>query len=62
MLVATGEGAGGLGERGEGSRRTDQRLQNSHRDVKYSRGNVVNDTVITLCGVGKYLNYRGTTS
>ena len=30
---------------------TNWQLQNSHRDVKYSIGNIVNNIVITIYGV-----------
>ena len=40
-----------MGERGKGLRSTDWQLQNSHRDVRYSTGGVVTNSVITMCGV-----------
>ena len=32
-------------------RSTDRQLQNSHRDVKYSVGNIVNNILIIMCGL-----------
>ena len=34
----------------KGLRSTNRKLQNSHRDVKYSTGNIINDIVITMYG------------
>ena len=34
----------------KGLRSTNWQLQNSHRDVKYSIGNIVDNIVITTCG------------
>ena len=34
----------------KGLRSTHWQLQNSHRNVKYSMGNIVNNIVITMCG------------
>lgn len=35
-----------LGEKGEGLRSTDWKLQNSHGDVKYTTGNIVNNIIM----------------
>ena len=40
----------GLGGKGEEIRSTNGQLQNSHEDVKYSIGNIVNHIVITVYG------------
>ena len=34
-------------------------LQTSHRDVKYSIGNRVNNIVVTICDARWYLKYQG---
>ena len=41
----------GMGEKVKGLGSTNWLLQNSHRDVKYSIGNVVNNILITMYGV-----------
>ena len=41
-----GEGLGDWEKKVKGLRRTNWKLQNSHRDVKYSTGNRVNNIVI----------------
>ena len=52
-MVARGEKGWGLSKKGEGIRSTNWQSQNSHRDIKYSIENIVNDTVITVwCHVG----------
>ena len=56
-MVARREGDWGLGEKGEGMRRTNRQLQKSHRGVQYSIGNI-NNTVITMVP-GGYWKYRG---
>ena len=38
----------GLGGKGEEIRSTNGQLQNSHEDVKYSIGNIVNNIVIVM--------------
>ena len=56
LMIANGRRspmAEGLGERVKKVkelRSTNWQLQNSHRDVKYSIGNMVNNIVITMCG------------
>ena len=56
LMIANGRWspmAEGLGERVKKVnelRSTNWQLQNSHRDVKYSTGNMVNNIVITMCG------------
>ena len=55
LIDAGGDRVIGLGERGKGLKSAHLRLQNSHRDVKYSIGNIINKTVITgyvWCQVG----------
>ena len=57
-MVARWEGCWGIGE---GVKSTNWQLQNSHRHVKYSIGNIVSNTVITsniitLYGVRSVLN------
>ena len=49
----------GLGERVTRLKRTDWQLQNSHRDVKYSVGSTVNNTVITMYGARGGLGILG---
>ena len=52
-------------EKAKGLRSTDWRLQNSHGDAKYSTGNTVSNTVITVycarwalnLSRGHFLNY-----
>ena len=45
----------------KGLRSTDWHLQNSHKDVKYSTGNVVNNTAISMNGASCVLEIlRGT--
>ena len=36
----------------KGLRSTNRKLQNSHTDVKYGTGNIVNKFVITIHGIG----------
>ena len=49
------EGIGRLSEKVRSLRSIDWQLQNSHGDVKYSMGNIVNNTVITMYGASKIL-------
>ena len=46
-------------EKGKGLRSINWELQNSHRDVKYSTGNVVNNIVITMSGARWILEISG---
>ena len=62
MMTARGEGAGGLGGKGEGIKKYRLVVTNSPGDVKYSIGNTVYNTVITMCGVRGVLDLRGITS
>ena len=50
MKVAQWERSGRMGERGEGSKK----LQNIHRNIKYSIGNIVNNIVKTMYGASRY--------
>ena len=50
---------GGMGEKVKGLRSTDWELQNSHGDVKYSLGNIVNNIVITMYGARWVLDLFG---
>ena len=50
---------GGWVEKMKGLRSTNWQLQNSHGDVKYSIGNIVNNIVITVCGVRRTLELSG---
>ena len=50
VTLARWRGIKGMGEKCKGLRSTSWQLQNSHRDVKYSTRNVVNNTVITMYG------------
>ena len=43
----------------KGLRRIDWQFENSHRGAKYSTGNIVNNTVITVCGVRWVLEILG---
>ena len=43
----------------KGLRRTNWQLQNSHKDVKYSIGNIVSNIVITTYGVRGVLQIPG---
>ena len=54
LTVARGEGLGDWVEKVKALRSTDWCLQNSHRDVKYSTGNVINVFNIVL-----YMASRG---
>ena len=56
LFARGGWGCGGLGGKGEELRSTDWLLQNSHGDVKYSIGSVVNNIVITMYGAGWMLD------
>ena len=42
-----GRVVGGLGKKGEGIKNANRLLQNSHRDVKYSIGNIGN-SILTI--------------
>ena len=44
---------------GKRVRSTNKQLQNSHRDVKYSTGNMDDDTVITMFGARWALDLLG---
>ena len=46
-------------EKVKGLRSTNRQLQNSHGDVQYSIGGIVNNTVITLCGARSVLDLSG---
>ena len=48
LVVARGEGVWRMGEKVKALRSTKELLQNSHRDVKYSTGNIVNNILITI--------------
>ena len=56
-LLEDGRKVGGMDEKGEGIKKYKQ-LQNSHMDVKYSIGNIVN-ILITLYGVRWVLDLSG---
>ena len=60
-MVARWEGhrGGGWVKKVKGLRRTNWQLQNSHRDVKYSIGNIVNSIVITMYGARQVLELSG---
>ena len=59
-MVARGEVAGGLGEKGEGTKKYKWQLQKSHGDGKYSTGDIVNN-IITLYGARRALETSGGT-
>lgn len=48
--MLNGRGIERLGEKAEGIEKCKLEIQNSHRDVKCSTGNVVASIVITRCG------------
>ena len=48
-MVARREGVGMMGKRVKGLRNTNW-LQNSHRNVKFSIGNIVNNIVVAIYG------------
>ena len=48
----------GLREKGDGIRSTNWQLQNSHRDIKYSIRNIVNNTEICMVSDGHQI-YQG---
>ena len=48
LMVQRGGSLGGWVKEVKGLSRTDLLLQNSHRDVKYSIGNIVHNTSITV--------------
>ena len=51
LKVVRGEGVwGDWVKQVKGLSSVDRQLQNSHGDVKYSTGNIVNDIAITMCG------------
>ena len=58
-MVVEGEGAGGLGEKGGGIEKNRGSVTNSHENVKYSTGNIVNNIAVTVPG-GSW-KYRGNT-
>ena len=60
-MVARWEGhwGGGWVKKVKGLRRTNWQLQNSHRDGKYSIGNIVNNIVITMYSARCVLNLLG---
>ena len=61
IQLSEGEQLGRRVEKGKGLRSINWELQNSHRDVKYSIGNVVNNIVITMDGARWVLEIlRGT--
>lgn len=59
VMAATWPGVGSLGEKVKGLKSAARQLQNSHRDVRYSIGNIVNKTIITMCGAGWALDLLG---
>ena len=61
LIVARGEGLGGLGEKVKGLGSSSWFLQNSHRDVKYSIGNTVSNSVITMNRARRGLEISGVT-
>ena len=50
LTVAKWWGVGVMGAKGKGLGSTKWRLRNSHRDVKHSVGNVVDNIVVTTYG------------
>lgn len=34
-------------------------FKNNHEDIKYSKGNTVSDTVMTVCGASGHWEYQG---
>ena len=50
---------GELGEKVERLRNTNGYLQSSHRDVRYSRGNIFNNIVMTMYGARWVLEISG---
>ena len=46
-----GQGLGEMGEKCEGIKKYKLVFTNSYGDVKYSKGNIVNDSLITMHGV-----------
>ena len=54
-----GEGLGDWEKKVKGLRRTNWKLQNSHRDVKHSTGNTVNNIVVTMYGARWVLEISG---
>ena len=58
-MVTRREGLGGWVKKVKGLRSTYWWLQNSHRDVKYSTRNIVNNIVITMYEPGGYWKYWG---
>ena len=60
LMVPEGRGLGRLGAKGEGIERYRQ-LQNSHGDVKYSIGNIINNVVITMYDAQWVLEISGGT-
>ena len=61
QTVVRGEGAGGRGETGDGTRSTDLSAQNSYKNVTYSIRNTVNNTVMTVLGARWVLEILGDT-
>ena len=50
-----------LGAKGDRSEKYKWHWQHSHEGVKYSLGNIVDDTVIVMCGARRALTWLGTT-
>ena len=51
LMVATWKRSWKLGEKVKGLIRTSWQLQTSHRNVKYSIRNIINNIVITMHGI-----------
>ena len=58
-MVAKGRGLEDCLKKVKGLRSTNWWLQNSHRDIKYSIGNIVNNIAITTVVPGGCLKYWG---
>ena len=58
-MVAGQEGVERMGEKGEGIKKYELVVIEQSQDVKYSKGNIVNDSVITMYNVRWVLDLLG---
>ena len=58
-MVAGWEGVERTGEKGEGIKKYELVVIEQSQDVKYSKGNIVNDSVITMYNVRWVLDLLG---
>ena len=61
LMAARGRGVGEMGEKMKRLRTINWQLRNSHRDIKYSIGNIVSNIAITMYGTRWVLEILGVT-